>query len=207
MNCANDSLLEIHHLLDKFESELSTIRANWKQIEIDNPGFDPVSEENWQEKRHRMWLHAATDVRERNELERWLYGDLPATRIAQSPALGIYKAWRKWLKIAGIPKFKISYVYDKKTGSWRETESKEPTDTFYAADKRFDIKKPVKDKTLLSFIVRLARSIENGGRGHPLEWRALKSFLDFIRKHYPAEQVAFIEHIFPKKMDLGVLPV
>lgn len=82
----NDPLCEIQHLLDKFEDELSTIRSIWKQLEIDNPGFEQVSEENWQEKQARMWLHGATDVWECNELERWLYGDLPATKIAQSHA-------------------------------------------------------------------------------------------------------------------------
>lgn len=48
----------------------------------------------------------------------------------------------------------------------------------------------------------MARQVENEGKGHPLEWRALKSFLGFIRKTYPVNEVAFIEHIFPKKMDL-----
>jgi hypothetical protein len=38
--------------------------------------------------------------------------------------------------------------------------------------------------------------------GDWLEERALKSFLGFIRKQYPSEQVAFIEHIFPQNMDL-----
>jgi hypothetical protein len=97
----DDPLLEIHTLLIEFQNELVKIRAIWQQIETDNPNFNQVSEENWQEKQARMWLHCATDVWECNELERWLYDDLPATKIAQSPALSIYKAWRKWLKTAG----------------------------------------------------------------------------------------------------------
>lgn len=198
----NDPLSEIQHLLDKFEDELSMVRSIWKQLEIDNPGFEQVSEENWQEKQARMWLHGATNVWECNELERWLYGDLPATKIAQSPALGIYKAWRKWLKIAGIPKFTTCLVYEKKTQTYLEVESKEPSDTYYADDDRFDIEKPAQDELLYNFIVRLAHSIEDDGQGHRLEWRALKSFLDFLRKTYPKEQVAFIEHIFPYKMKL-----
>ena len=92
-----------------------------------------------------MWLHFATSVWECNELERWLYSALPATKIAQSPALGIYKAWRKWLKTAGIPKFFLVPVYDKKTGSYREVESKESADTYYAEDDRFDIENPSKE--------------------------------------------------------------
>jgi hypothetical protein len=189
-------------ILDEFEKDVAKVQADRKGIAEWSPAFEQVYPEHWQEKHCRMWLHGATKVYERNELERWLYGNLPATETAQSSALDVYKAWRKWLKIAGIPKFKTCPIYDKKTGSWREIESKELEDTYYAEDNRFDIKKPAKDETLLSFIVRLARSIEDGGKGHPLEWRALKSFLDFIRKQYPFEQVAFIEHIFPKKMDL-----
>lgn len=50
--------------------------------------------------------------------------------------------------------------------------------------------------------MQLARSIGDDGKGHRLEYRALKSFVDFIRKTYPTEQVAFIEHIFPQKMKL-----
>ena len=42
------SLDEIHELLDEFEMELSKIRAIWRQIEIDNPDFEQVSEENRQ---------------------------------------------------------------------------------------------------------------------------------------------------------------
>ena len=198
----DDPLLEIHKLLKDFENELSKIREVWKQLEIDNPDFEQVSEENWQEKQARMWLHFATNAWECNELERWLYSDLPATKIAQSPALGIYKAWRKWLKTAGIPKFVLIPVYDKKTRSYREMESKEPSNAYYAEDDRFDIEKPSKDEKLLDFIVRLACIIEDDGKGHRLEWRALKSFLDFSRRTYPKEQVAFIEQIFPQKMNL-----
>jgi len=101
MNQANDPLLEIHNLLDDFENELSKIRAFWRQIEIDNPGFDPVSEESCQEKHARMWLHGATDVWECNELERWLTDYPPSTDIANSPAKEICDSWRAWLNVAG----------------------------------------------------------------------------------------------------------
>ena len=86
----NNSLSEIHKLLDDLESDLSKIRATWKQIEIDNPGFDPVSEENWQETYARMWLHGATDVWDRNELERCLSDSPPLTATAQIPARKVH---------------------------------------------------------------------------------------------------------------------
>lgn len=106
----NNPLDEACDVLNEFDQEIAKVKAFWEQLAEDNPHFEQVSTKNWQEKHHRMWLHGAIDVSECNELERWLYGDLPATKIAQSPALGIYKAWRKWLKTAGIPKFKTSYA-------------------------------------------------------------------------------------------------
>ncbi len=196
------SLDEVCAILDEFEKEITEIQTIWRKQSESHPCLEQASSENCQEEYHRMWLHGATKVWERNELERWLYGDLPATKTALSPAIDIYKAWRKWLKISGLPKFGTTYDYDKKTSSWREVESKEPSDTYYATNSRFDIEKPSKDETLLDCIVRLAQSIEDEGKGHPLEYRALKSFVDFIRDTYSTEQIAFIEHIFPKKMDL-----
>jgi len=61
---------------------------------------------------------------------------------------------------------------------------------------------PAKDDVLFDYIICLAQSIEDDGKGHRLEWRALKSFLNFLRKTNPKEQVAFIEHIIPYKMSL-----
>ncbi len=197
-----DPFDEACDVLNEFDQEITRVKAMWEQLAKDNPHFEQVSPKNWQEKHHRMWLHGATDVWECNELERRLYGNLPDTKIAQSSALGIYKAWRKWLKTSGIPKVWKAIRYDKKRGENEEFESKEPSDAYYATDDRFDVEKPSKDETLLDFIIRLARSLEDNGKGHRLEYRALKSFIDFIRKTYPTEQVAFIEHIFPKKMDL-----
>ena len=188
----NSSFNELCNMLEDFESECTKTRNIWKQIEIDNPSFEQVSEENWQEKQSRMWLHGATDVWECNELERWLYGDLPTTKVAQSSAPDKYKAWRKWLKISGVSNFTTCLEYQKKTQVYVEVESKEPSGTYYADNDRFDIAKPFKDEILFNFIVRLAHSIEDNGEGGKLERRALKSFLSFLRKKYPNEQVAFI---------------
>lgn len=198
----SDPIKEIYCLLDEFEAEIAQERSFWKEVRENNPGFEPVSEESCQEKITHMWFHGETETFKCYELERWLYGDPPATKIAQSPALSLYKAWRKWLKIAGIPKFTTCCDYDKKTRSYREVKSEEPSDMYYVADERFDIEKPSKDETLLNYIVRLARSVEEDGQGHRLEFRALKSFVDFIRKNHTTKQVAFLEQIFPQRMKL-----
>lgn len=171
-------LIEIHMLLDEFEHDLSKIRAIWKQIEIDNPGFDPISEENWEKKHAKMWLHGATKVQDCHELERWLLDSPPLTATAQILASKVYRAWKKWLEATG------------------------PFGAYYVDFSEFEILMPHKDEQLIHFVIRLARSVEDDGTGHRLQWRATKSFLSFIRKSYPVEEVAFVEHIFPKKMDI-----
>lgn len=169
---------EINELLVEFEMELLKIRAFWRQVEIDNPNFEQVSEENWQEKHAKMWLHGGTTVQDCNRLERWL-NDFPSlTETAQIPAIKVYLSWRKWL------------------------ETKGPLGAYYVDFNEFKVPKPVKEELLIDFIFLLARFVEDCGKRHRLEWRALKSFLDFIRKSYPLEEVAFIEHIFPKKMNI-----
>lgn len=174
----NELLEEIYELLDSFEAELSKIRAIWRQIEIDNPSFEQVSEENWQEKHARMWLHEATSVQDCNELERWLFDAPPFTHTAQMPAIKVYLDWKEWL------------------------ETKGSFGAYYVDFDKFQIPRPDKEELLIDYVILLARLTEDCGLGHRLEWRALKSFLDFIRESYPVGEIAFIEHIFPKKMDV-----
>ena len=193
---------EAYVVLDDFEKELAGIKAGWEQIAVDNPHLEQVSPEHWQETYYRMWLHGATNIWERNELGRWLYGNRSITETANSLAQDVHDAWRDWLETAGHQERIPSCVYDKQTREYREIESKKPGETYYASDDRFAIQAPHEGETLSTFIVRLARSVEDTGEGHRLQWRALKSFLDFIRNTYTTEQVAFIEHIFPKKMDV-----
>ncbi|MDR2539046.1 MAG: hypothetical protein LBC45_00195 [Chlamydiales bacterium] len=169
---------EIHSLLDDFETELSKERGIWHQLRTDNPSFEQVSEENWQEKYARMWLHGGTDVYDCNRFERWLHDSPPFTETAYIPAIKVYLDWRKWLKTKG------------------------QLGAYYIDFDEFRVPKPVKEELLIDFIILLARFVEDCGKGHRLEWRALKSFLGFIRDSYPVEEVAFIEHIFPKKMDI-----
>lgn len=169
---------DIHGLLDDFEMELSKIKAIYRQQEIDHPHFEQLPEDNWQETYARMWLHGAIRIDERNELERWLHGYPPATKTANSSAQEVCEAWRNWLEKQG------------------------PEGAYYVDFQEFQILDPKDKETLIQFIIRLLQTIEDDGKGHNLHWRALRSFLGFIRKHYTKEQVAFIEHIFPQKMDL-----
>jgi len=161
-----------------------------------------------------MWLHGATDAWECNELERWLTDYPPSTAMANSPAKEIYDAWRGWLMVAGRLKREKVLIYDKKSRNYIEHESQKPSAAWYAEHDKFEIQEPLMGETLLDFIVRLARLLEEEydeqkkcdrkGRqlGDWLEELALKSFLGFVRKKYSSEQVAFIEHISPQKMDL-----
>jgi hypothetical protein len=66
MSTANDPLANAKEILNDLETDLTNIREFWRQVEIDNPGFDVVSEENWNQKHARCWLHGATDVKEIN---------------------------------------------------------------------------------------------------------------------------------------------
>jgi len=65
----NDPLKEAQEILNDLEKDLTKIRALWKQFDIDNPGFDPISEEHLKTKCARSWLHGATEILETNQLE------------------------------------------------------------------------------------------------------------------------------------------
>jgi len=86
-------------------------------------------------------------------------------------------------------------MYDKKSRSYVERETQEVSEAFYAEDGRFEIPELLKEETLFAFIERLARWFEEAyddrqkrerkarKLGDWLEERALKNFLDFIRKN------------------------
>lgn len=124
----NTFLDEACAILDDFENEISSIRAFYEQTAVDNPNFEPVSSKSQRERYCRMWLHGATDVWERNELERWLMDYPSSTAIANSPAAKIYAAWREWLLVAG-PAVEIKVLdYDKKSRSYVEREALSPSE-------------------------------------------------------------------------------
>lgn len=210
----SDLLDEACAILDDFEKEIADVKRFWDPLANDNPHFEQVSLESWQIKYHRMWIHGATDVWKCNELERWLIDYPSSATIANSPAKKIYDAWRKWLSVMGPMQVDKVLDLDKKSRIWVERESQKPSGAFYAQHNKFEIQEPLKDETLYDFIVRLAQIFEDQyddlqkrerkkrEQGDWLEERALNSFLDFVRKNYPSEQVAFIEHIFPQRRDL-----
>jgi len=180
MNIENDPLEEAKEILNDLDYELENQRIIWKQIERDNPGFDPVSEENWKRNKAKSWFHGGTILREMNELERWLFDKPPLTKTAQKKAVQAYKNWRESLKPKG-------------SDSWG---------AYYSDNPDFEISSPQKNEILIEFIIRLARSVEADGIADPLQWRALNSFLGFLRKTRPTEEVAFIEEIIPVRKDV-----
>jgi hypothetical protein len=44
-------------ILDDFEKKVAGIKTFYEQTAADNPHFESVSPESWQEKYYRMWLH------------------------------------------------------------------------------------------------------------------------------------------------------
>lgn len=201
-------------ILDEFEKKIADKKAHWERIAEDNPDFEQLSPERWAEKVNRMWLHGATDVRECNELERWLTEYPATTALANSSAWEIHNAWRAELPVSGGMKVQKVLDYDKNIGGYIEKESQETSAAFYAEDDRFEIIEPLEGETLFAFTARLAQLLEEQYTkqqkrerkerkfGDWLEERAIKSFLDFIRTKYPLEQTAFIEHMIPQKMDM-----
>ena len=165
---------EAQNILIDLESKLKKFESDWKKIRKENPTFEEVSEDNWQQKKARCWLHGGTRIWETNEFEKWLFDKPPLSATAKEKASKCIKYWREWL---------------------------EQTDKYYADFKEFELEKPIKDEALYEYLCRISRIVENEGKGARLEWRALKSFLAYLRNIAP-EEIAFIEQIFPKKMDV-----
>lgn len=170
----NDPLQTAQDVLTDLENDLAKIRALWKQIEIDNPGFDPVSEEHWKIRHARSWLHGATEILESNQLEQWIFDHPPLSETAKSSAIKCIAHWKEWLAMK---------------------------DAYYEPFEDFEFEEPTEGESLIDFILRMARIIEEEGPLARLEWRALKSFLSYLR-NISLEEIAFIEQIFPQKMDV-----
>lgn len=170
----NAPLKEAQEILNDLENDLAKTRALWKQIEIDNPGFDPVSDEHWKIRCARSWLHGATDIRESNQLEKWIVDHPPLSETAKSSAIQCIKYWREWLVIK---------------------------DAYYEPFADFEFENPHEGESLIEFILRMAKIVEEEGPCARLEWRAMKSFLAYLR-NIALEEIAFIEQIFPQKMDV-----
>jgi hypothetical protein len=161
-------------VLTDLKKDLHRYREFWKQVDKDNPDFDPVSEANWQKKHARCWLHGATDFLETNELERWRVYKIQPSEMHQANSRKCVLAWRQWLQLE---------------------------DAYYEPFEEFEFEDPLKDEKLGQYIERIGETVKKEGKGARLEWRALKSFLNYLR-NFNEEEAAFIEQIFPKKMDV-----
>ncbi len=173
MNKDSNHLNEAKDILNDLENELAKKKLIWQQLDIDNPGFE-LSEKNWRDHQASCWLHGATDLRESNELERWLVMNPPLSDLAKTKALKCITAWKEWLTIK---------------------------DAYYSDSEDFEFEKPFKRESLIEFLYRTAGIVEKEGPLARAKWRALKSFLGYLR-HLCPEEIAFIEQIFPRKMEI-----
>jgi len=170
----NNPLEEAQSILSNLKSELSKQRTWCSEVQSLNPDFEELSEEHWLKKQAQCWLHGGTDIREKNELDSWLFDKPPLSDTANEKASKCIKCWKVWLK---------------------------QNDQYYVDFKEFELEKPKKNEILYHYITRMAALVESEGKGARLQWRALKSFLAYMKNIAP-EEIAFIEQIFPKKMDL-----
>lgn len=170
-------LQQAQDVLIDLTKALQKKKKAWLQIRKDNPHFEEVSEEYWREKSSRCWLHGATELSESNELDQWLHTNVGRSKLFQKRTSYLIGLWNKSMK---------------KKGVWGHS---------YTDNRKFFVKSKM-GETLICFIIRMATETESIGKGHKTTWRALKSFLHFLRETYPQEEVAFIEHIFPEEMDV-----
>lgn len=170
----NAPLEEAKKILNDLKKSLEKIKNIWKELRTLNPGWEQLSEQNWIEKQARCWLHGATKIEEANELDRWLFDHPPLSETAKSNADKKVKCWREWLEIK---------------------------DAYYEPFEDFEFEKPRRGESLIDFILRMAKAVEKEGPSARLEWRAFKSFLGYLR-NISLDEIAFIEQIFPQKMDI-----
>lgn len=169
----NKDCSELKRILEDLIDEIDHVKTIWQGIRELNPSFEQMSEDSWRKKMACLWIHGATKPIEANELERWLFVYPSLSCTAKSEAGDHYLKWSKHIFEDGV----------------------------YADFAETDLLKPEKEELLFEYIVRLAQTLEHVGWGTKKNERALKSFLHFLRR-YDQEEVAFIEHIFPQKMDL-----
>ncbi len=175
---------EAQSILLDLKSELQKHHDFWITAQKDNPDFEQLLNPHWEVKHARCWLHGATDLQESNELERWLFDKPLLTDMANEKASKCIECWKEW---------------------------SDEKNRYYSDFSGFNVEVPLKDEILHDYLHRVAalieeenresQGLENRTKEIPLKWRAFKAFLDYLRK-LPAAEHAFIEQIFPKKMDL-----
>lgn len=180
----NKSIVEAQSILLDLKSELQKCRDFWTRAQKDNPDFEQLSDAHWEVKNARCWLHGSTDLQESNELEKWLFDRPLLTDIANEKASKCIECWKEWSELKN---------------------------KYYSEFPAFDVEPAIKDEILYNYLQRIAilieeenkesQGLENKTKEIPLKWRAFKAFLDYLRK-LPVAEHAFIEQIFPRKMDL-----
>lgn len=70
----NSGLDEAYAILDDFEKEVAKVEKDSTDL-------------------HRMWLHRASELYERFELEKWMYGEFSNTEASNSLAQDAYNAF------------------------------------------------------------------------------------------------------------------
>lgn len=165
---------ELQSIIEELIAYIGHVKEIWNVIRKDNPDFEQVSEESWTSKEARLWMHGATNTHEAMELERWLFVEPPNSQTAKSIAMDNYLAWGDHLR---------------EDGSYNDF-------------RQHDLTEPQENEPLVEYIINLSRVIEENGWETKRQKLALHSFLHFLREDYQQEDIAFIEHIFPKKMDI-----
>ena len=174
MSMPSNLLSNAKEILTDLQNDIDGLQKIWAEIRENNPNFEEVSEENWEVRNAQCWLHGATNVNERNELEKWLNFELPLSATAKTKAKIFYHQWTEHILEEGV----------------------------YADFYEEDLISPDDQENLYDYICKLADQVEQNGWGKKKNKQAIKSFLSYLRKEIPLREIAFLEHIFPEKMDL-----
>lgn len=169
-----DPLENAKKLLNELDQSIEELKKIWSPPREDLSFFFHPKPRTWEEKKASCWISGSGEITESDQLEKRVQVDLPLSDLAKDKASHSVKCWKEWLSIK---------------------------QAYYEYFDAFEFEEPRDGETNLEFLVRMAYLVEEEGPGARLEWRAFKSFLGYLRKLSP-EEVAFIEHVFPRKMDI-----
>ncbi len=167
-----DPLSKATDIIKALKQELSQCRELWTAIDRDNPHLDSQSSYHWQKKLATSWIYGTTDMLESNKLINWRLEPIHPSAIASMKAKQCIKYWREYLRF---------------------------NEAYYKSAKKFKFNAANPEETLINFLTRMADQIAQHGWGEPIEERAFRSFLGYVRRF---QDGAFVEHIFPKKMEV-----
>lgn len=165
---------EAQAIIDDLQQAIEKKKRIGEEFKKFNPEWGQLSNDSLMENETCSWMHGASELREMNDLERWLFESPPLSDTAKEEASKCIQCWKDWLAL---------------------------TDAYYGDFENFELETPHEGEILRDYILRMAALVETEGKGARLEWRALKSFLAYMR-NIASEEIAFIEQIFPKKMDV-----